>query len=273
MRAPITSGLPDNESVLNPSDLTDHIERMKGKKPPKVPKFCILAFFVEMYPVVERRFNPRVIHYPSEDNPVFYPIHVFEHKGLDLAFVFPGVGAPNAAIMLEMMIAFGGQYFVVLSAPGTLTETIGRGEIIVPTKALRDEGTSFHYEEPSRYSYPSELMLKCITETLAEKKVPFHEGGTWTTDALFRETEKEVHDYHQEGCLAVEMETAALFSVTRFREKDIGALFAAGDCVAGKKWDPRKAKDGAGKREEENGRLLDYALDTFRLLDRKLEDP
>lgn len=268
----LRSSLPDSEAVINPSDLMEHIEKTKEKKPPRIPKYCILAFFEELYPVIEQRFNPRVVHYPSEENPMFNPIHLFKYKDIDIAFVFPGIGAPNAGVTLEMMIAMGGEYFIILSAVGTLTEVIGRGEIIVPSRALRDEGTSFHYENPSRYSRPSELMLKCIMETLREMKISFAEGGTWTTDAIFRETRKEVHEYHQEGCLTVEMEAAALFSIAKFRERDIGALFAAGDCVAGKKWNPRKGEDETGKGDEEKSRLLDFALETLSLLDRKLDE-
>jgi len=139
--------------------------------------------------------------------------------------------------------------------------------VIIPTKAVRDEGTSFHYQEPSRYSYPSDLMLSCVRRALGENNVPFREGGTWTTDAFFRETPEKVKRYYEEGCLAVEMEASALFSVAHFRKKHIGGIFTAGDCVAGPKWDARRKKGESDKSKQERRELLGYALDAFCTLD------
>ncbi len=263
---PLFSGLLSRNAVLNPEDLIEYVENVHGTGPPEVPKYCILGFFKEMYGYVEKEFNSRVVHWPSEDNPMFDPIHIFEHEDINASYIFPGIGSPNAAAILEMMISFGADYFISLGGVGILTKQIERGEVIVPTRALRDEGTSFHYQEPTRYSYPSGVMLECIRKSLKKHQIPFLEGGTWTTDAFFRETPDKVKTFYDEGCLTVEMEASALYSVADFRKKHVGSIFSAGDCVAGHKWDPRRKKGESDKLKEDRRKLLAYALDAFSFL-------
>jgi uridine phosphorylase len=267
---PLLAGLPSENSVLNPIDLIEYGKEFHGKETPKIPPYCVLAFFKEMYEHVDKTFDPEVIHYFSEKNPMFGPIHVFDYEGVDIAFVFPGIASPHAASILEFMIAFGGEYFISIGNVGTLSQDIKRGDIILPTKALRDEGTSFHYQEPSRYSYPSDLMLDCTRRSLEENNVTFREGGTWTTDAFFRETVEKVEEFYSEGCLTVEMEASALFSVAKYRNKHIGGLFTAGDCVAGPKWDSTREKGDMETVHRSKVQLLNLALDAFHLLNSEL---
>ena len=254
-------------AILNPINWINHIEKMYGKERPKVPKYCILSFFREMYDYVKDNYNPCIIDYPPED----HPIYIFKHKNLEVSYLYPGVGAPYVGAMLEQMIALGADYSIFLSGVGTLVKEIQRGEVILPTRALRDEGTSFHYQKPSRYSYPSELILKYTRKSLKEKRIPFHEGATWTTDAFFRETHQRVKKFRGEGCLCVEMEASALFSIAKFRKKHIGGIFIAGDCVAGETWDPRRKAGDEETVEKDRRKLLDYALDALYLLHREIK--
>ena len=263
---PLLSGKLTNDPVLNPEDFLNHLNTRHRRSPSKLPQYCILAFFRELYDHVKEVYDPRVIYIASKENPMFDPIHVFRYKDISVAHVFPGIGAPNAGVMLELMIAMGGEYFVFIGGVGVLSAEITKGEILIPNKVLRDEGMSFHYQEPSRYSYPSALMLDSTRKSLQKKGVPFREGGTWTTDAYFRETQEKVKTFRDEGCLSVEMEASALFSIAAFRKKHIGGLFKAGDCVAGDEWDPRREEGDGEKEEVDSRKLLGYALDTLHLL-------
>jgi len=263
---PLLSGKLTNDAVLNPEDFLDHLNRRHGRSRSRLPQYCILAFFRELYDHIKEVYDPRIVYIASEENPMFNPIQVLRYKDVSVAHIFPGIGAPNAGAMLELMIALGGEYFVFIGGVGVLSADIRRGEILIPNKALRDEGMSFHYQEPSRYSYPSTLVLDMIKKSLQENEVSFREGGTWTTDAFFRETQEKVNSFRGEGCLSVEMEASALFSIASFRKKHIGGLFKAGDCVAGKEWDARREEGDKEKEEEDSRKLLGYALDALRLL-------
>ncbi len=157
----------------------------------------------------------------------------------DVALVFPGIGAPFAACTLEELICLGADKFICCGGAGVLNVHVEPGTIIVPTKALRDEGTSYHYQETGRYSEPSYEALVAIEKTLSAHRVSFIKGKTWTTDAVFRETAEMVKKRRAEGCLTVEMEAAALFAVARFRGVVLGQILYGGDDVSGVEWDTR----------------------------------
>lgn len=264
----LLSGRPSDKAVLNPMDWINCIEKMYGKQRPKVPKYCILSFFMKGYEFIEDTYNPRIVDFFP---PWRHPIYIFKYKELEVSYIYPGIGAPYAGAMLEQMIALGADNFIFIGGVGTLTPKIRRGEIILPNKALRDEGTSFHYQKPSRYSYPSKLILKYIRRSLKQNNVPFHEGGTWTTDAFFRESIQKVEKFYNEGCLCVEMEASALFSIAKYRNKHIGGLFTAEDCLAGGKWDPRREPGDEEKVEKDRRKLVDYALNALYLINKEIE--
>jgi uridine phosphorylase len=112
--------------------------------------------------------------------------------------------------------------------------------------------------------------LKNIERTLKAHDVDYHRGGAWTTDAPYRETPRKVKKYFKEGCLAVEMEASALFSIAKYRKKHIGALLNAGDCVAGKKWDSRSIWKDFYKEKTKMLRLLELSLESLHSLREEL---
>jgi len=260
-------GKPSDKAIINPIDYIEHMKELKGLNHFKFPNYCILCFFKKLYKEIKKKYKPKIIKYNEE-----YPIYIFRYKGIEIAFVYPTMGS-YASTVLEEMIALGGKYFIFFGGVGIISSAIERGEIILPIKAIRDEGTSFHYQKPSKYSYPSKLILKFIKKTLKQNKVSFHEGVTWTTDAPYRETRRKVLKFRKEGALCVEMEASAFFSVGKFRKVDIAGLFIAGDCIAGGTWNPRRKRKDILKIETERKKLLDYALETFYLLNNSSCDP
>ena len=113
------------------------------------------------------------------------------------------------------------------------------GHVIVPTSAVRDEGTSYHYVPASREIAPTTDALDAIVATLDARGVPYVTGKTWTTDGIYRETRDKVRRRVAEGCLSVEMEAAAFFAVARFRGVSFGQMLYAGDDLSGEAWDDR----------------------------------
>src|SRR3989344_6613252 len=254
---PLFSGKLSDKAVLNPSDYIGHKKELMGIGNFKMPKCCILCFFKSFYKTIEESYKPKIVVF-NED----YPIYIFDYNGVDIAFVYPTIGSA-AGTVLDEMIALGAKYFIFIGGVGTIAPEIERGEIIVPTKAIRDEGVSFHYEKPGKYSYPSKTMLGFIEKSLKKNNVTFSNGTTWTTDSPYRETRNKVLKYHKEGALTVEMEASMFFSIAKFRKVDIGAIFIAGDCIAKEKWNPRMKRKDVPRIETDRKKLLDYALDAF----------
>jgi uridine phosphorylase len=123
------------------------------------------------------------------------------------------------------------------------------GHLVVPTSAVRDEGTSYHYLPPDRQVEASELAVAAIRATLDAHGVPYVTGPTWTTDGIYRETRERMRRRREEGCLTVEMEAAALFAVAAFRGVTIGQILYAGDDLSGDAWDERGWLGDAEGRE------------------------
>ena len=217
--------------------------------PADVPEHCVPCFFYDVIAKLEKKGRIREIACMKSEMGR-HPLHEIDIDGRRLALYQPGLTAPFSAAMLEEVIAFGCRKFVACGGAGVLDRDIAVGHVVVPTAAVRDEGTSYHYAPPGRESHPSSEALAAIEEVLRERDVDYVLGKTWTTDAIYRETEEKVKLRRSEGCITVEMEAAAFFAVAEFRGVVFGQLLYGGDDVSGTKWDHRDWHKRTHTREE-----------------------
>ena len=150
-----------------------------------------------------------------------------------------GVGAPIAAMILEQLVALGVTRFLTIGTSGALQKQLDIGDIVVCDRAIRDEGTSYHYLAPSEFSCASVELTERARRSLDKLGIAFTVGTSWTIDAPFRETNAEVKRYQDEGVLTVEMEAAALFAVAEYRNVQIGAILTISDTLADLNWNPQ----------------------------------
>ena len=151
----------------------------------------------------------------------------------------PLVGAPYATMVLENLIAWGASQIFFLGWCGSISKEVKIGEIIIPRAAIIDEGTSRHYQDhDAALSYPSEWMTTRLKAGLNQNQIPFHGGTVWSTDAIYRETRRQVEYYQGREAIAVDMETSALFTVARFRRVDLGVMLVVSDELDSFKWRP-----------------------------------
>ena len=149
----------------------------------------------------------------------------------------PMIGAPYAVMILESLIALGAREFVFLGWCGALSPDTNIGDIILPTSAFIEEGTSKHYLLPRSYkSRPSLNLQEKVRKALKLCQVKFQEGPIWTTDAIYRETGQKVRFYQEKKALAVEMEVSALFSVANYHKVHMGAILIVSDDLSSLKW-------------------------------------
>ena len=109
---------------------------------------------------------------------------------------------------------------------------IEENSFLIPTKALRDEGASYHYVAPSRYMEVDRRALTAIERVLKQASIPYQEVMTWSTDGFYRETPDKVAYRIQEGCSVVEMECASLAAVAQLRDVVWGLLLFTADSLA-----------------------------------------
>jgi uridine phosphorylase len=129
-----------------------------------------------------------------------------------------------------------------------LSEQQHAGGLVVCSRALRDEGTSYHYQPPADYAEPDAGLTAQLSSALTRSGLPYVSGPTWTTDAPFRETYAEVAHFEAQGILTVDMEAAALFSASTYLGSACAALFAIGDGPRAGRWqtDPDRNSMYAG---------------------------
>ncbi|GAB4413362.1 MAG: nucleoside phosphorylase [Anaerolineales bacterium] len=228
-RYPILEFDPARDAVIQPSQVV---------KPADVPERCVLCFFREVLVGLEQGGQAqRVASLRSEIGEI--PVYVVEVNGVRVAAFQPGVGAALGAGLLEEIIAMGCRKFIACGGAGVLRRDIAAGHLVVPTSAVRDEGTSYHYLAPAREVAASPEAVAAVERVLQRRGVPYLVGKTWTTDAPYRETPDKVRLRRAEGCLTVEMEAAAFFAVAQFRGVPFAQILYGGDDVSGLKWDPR----------------------------------
>ena len=224
------------------------IEPTRVVAPIAIAPACVLCFFHEVISRWEAAGSLRLVtHLTSTIGK--HAVYEWRDGHQPITLVHPGLGAPLAAIMLEELIALGCCAFVVCGGAGVLDRHVAAGHLIVPSAAVRDEGTSYHYLPPEREVTINASAVTAITATLAAGGVAFRLAKTWTTDAVYRETTPRVSSRKAEGCLVVEMEVAALAAVARFRNVPLGAILYGGDDVSGLTWDRREHFDRDAARE------------------------
>ena len=226
---PILEFDPTREAVIEPSTLVERLD---------VPACAVLCFFQDVIERVVREHEGRILtHLRSEIGNI--PIYEIRHGDHRLAIVHPGVGAPLATGIFEELIALGCRAFVAAGGAGVLVPELALGHVIVPTAAVRDEGTSYHYLPPSREVAADLEVVATITAMLERHGVPFVTGKTWTTDGFYRETRARMARRVAEGCITVEMEAAACFAVAAFRGVRFGQILYAADDLSGDLWNER----------------------------------
>jgi len=148
-------------------------------------------------------------------------MHEFEHAGTHFGIVGGAVGAAFSVLLAEQAFASGCELLISLTSAGQIIASAQAPYFILIERALRDEGTSYHYLAPSRYVEADPSLTQPVIAALLEAGRHVHLGASWTTDAPFRETEAAVTAARAEGILAVEMEAAALYAFARASAKPV----------------------------------------------------
>ena len=244
---PILEFDPNPKAIFGPEDI------YKEKEAPGRAVICFFGNLLdEMY-----KEGQIILLRNIRSEMGLHPLYLYLHKGETVLIFHPGVGAPLAAAIMEEVIQLGASIFIACGGAGVLDHHLNVGHPVIPTAAVRDEGTSYHYLPPSREVEPHPLAVAALKATLEQKGLAYHLTKTWTTDGIYRETIEKRELRISEGCDVVEMEAAALFAVAKFRNVICGQILYAGDLVHPEGWDGRKWNSRTSSRKL----LLECALD------------
>ena len=211
------------EALFNPVDYINY-KKIKNKK---LPKRFILIYDTGL----ERRIKVR--HKLKKLNNVTHLGQIYFLKDVGILRI-NGIGSPHAVTILEELIALGVKEFISVGTAGGLK----REGFFLCDKALRDEGTSYHYISHGKFSYPDQQLTTKFGNSMNKLGLPFEKAPTWTIDAPYRETKREIKNYTKNGVATVEMEASALFAVATVRKVKIASAFVVSD-ILGEKWNPK----------------------------------
>ena len=196
----------------------------------QLPKKCIYAFLEEEIDRYAQEVEADCVgEFVSATKT--YPVYVMDYKGEKVCLAQAPVGSAPAAQFMDWLIGYGVENIISTGTCGVLTN-IEENAFLVPVRALRDEGASYHYVAPSRYMEMQIEAISAIEQVLEQLGIPYEEVMTWSTDGFYRETAEKVAYRKEEGCAVVEMECAALAAVAQLRGAVWGELLFTADSLA-----------------------------------------
>jgi uridine phosphorylase len=208
-------------SVFSPKALLREARRQKGIDAIDVPRVCVLDPDGDIVRTLRSTGQARSFKawpcYHSE-------LDTFDLAGKEIGIVGCAVGAPFAVLIAEELFASGCHFLISITSAGQITPAGKPPYFVVIDRALRDDGTSYHYAAASEYSEADPHLVATAANALKAKGVNIVTGSSWTTDAPFRETEEAIAAARSKGILAVEMEAAALYAFAHAANKSVLCL-------------------------------------------------
>jgi uridine phosphorylase len=209
---------PSSPSVFRPAALLRVARRQKGIPIVNVPAICILDPDGD----IVRRLRKEGRSKPFEGWPCYHTrLDAFELAGQTVGIIGCAVGAPFAVLIAEELLESGCRLLLSVTSAGQIVPAEPTPYFVIIDRALRDEGTSYHYAEPSEYGEANAELVAMAVNALKAAGLHVIVGPTWTTDAPFRETAEAIEAAKRRGILAVEMEAAALYTFARARQAKV----------------------------------------------------
>jgi uridine phosphorylase len=236
---------PDEPSVFEPAVLLREARRQKGLKIVDVPPVCILDPDGDIVRQLKasgeaHRFGAWPCYHTD--------LYSFELAGQTAGIIGCVVGAPFAVLVAEELFACGCRVLLSLTSAGQILPTGRPPYFVVIDRALRDEGTSYHYAAPDTFAEADPDLVAAAMTALKDAGMSAYVGPSWTTDAPFRETAEAIAVARAKGILAVEMEAAALYTFARKRNRAVLCLAQVTNAMglAGQDFEKGEAQGAAG---------------------------
>ncbi len=208
-------------SVFLPEVMLHEARRQKNLDDTPVPAICLLDPDGDITSHVQHKLGAR----KSRSWACFHTeLWEWEEQGVRFGIVGRAVGASFAVLVAEQLFVSGCELLISIASAGAIASDLPKPSYILIEKALRDEGTSYHYLPSAPYAYANKAIFAAALKATRALKLPVMRGASWTTDAPFRETAATVQERRAQGIHTVEMEAAALLAFAEARKKPLIAI-------------------------------------------------
>jgi len=199
-------------SVFVPSVLLREARRQKNIPAAQVPSVCVLDPDGDLVRALRSTGRAN----PFNGWPCYHTeLDTFSLAGQEVGIVGRVVGASFAVLVAEELFASGCELLISLTSAGQIVPCGPPPYFVIIDRALRDEGTSYHYLPVSEFSEADPQLVQAASTVAAKSGPRVVVGATWTTDAPFRETAEAIEAARTREILGVEMEAAALYAFAR----------------------------------------------------------
>lgn len=241
----------EKDAVINPDIIHTPVENF--------PETVISIFSHRLFHRIVDALGGREIA-RTKDVDGIWPVYEVEYNGHRFGMYKARLGAPACVGSFEDIIPMGAKRSILLGNCGVLDRAIEDCGIIIPTRAIRDEGTSYHYAPAGDYIDVNKQYVDLFRKVLDRCGYPCVTGTTWTTDAFYRETRSKIARRKEMGAICVEMECAAMQAMCDFRDVEFFQFFYAGDNLDHSQWDPRSLSGTTRLDDKEKIALLAFEL-------------
>jgi uridine phosphorylase len=208
-------------SVFAPVNLLREARRQRAIPEADIPPVCVLDPDGDILRTLRREQRASLSRawacYHTE-------LYEFAHEQQSFGIIGCAVGASFAVLLAEQLFVSGCRFLISVTSAGQITAQGQPPYFVVIDRALRDEGTSYHYLPPAAFSEADPVLVSAAMTALRDRGLSVYQGAAWTTDAPFRETAGAIESCRAQGILAVEMEAAALYAFARARRKPVLCL-------------------------------------------------
>lgn len=248
---------PEKRAIINPSDIVASL--------PQFSKIVVTCFARATFARILAEVPHRQIAKTSVAN-LEIPIYELDFHGEKIGFFNSYVGASSCVAVLEDIIAMGAENLLVFGTCGVLDNSIKETSIIIPSSAIRDEGTSYHYAPPTSEIALNHTYRKQFKQFLDAQNISYTEGKVWTTDGIYRETHQKTANRKTQGAIAVDMECSAIAAFANFRKINHFQFFYSADNLDAETWEPRTlANDADLERKDRIASIaLHFATQVFK---------
>jgi uridine phosphorylase len=218
---PLLNHALGSASAFTPEALVSAVRTERELPLASVPAVCVLDFDGDLTDwLVDTGAAP-----PCASWACFHTSMVsVDVDGTPCGVIARTIGGPYAVLVAEQLAVCGARVVLGLTSAGRVSASLPVPSLVVATRAIRDEGTSYHYLPPGEEAAAPPGVAEVIAAELASLGLPVFQGPVWTTDAPYRETHEQLIRHACSGALAVEMQAASLFAFGAARRVTVGVV-------------------------------------------------